>query len=220
MIRKLFRKLRFFSQIRMFMYIHLNYFCKSVIRTDKSRIIPYKGAVIDIDPTAKIYLAGGDIEVGCDKLKGSKEETRIRLRENAVWSTSNGCRLSYGVTLEVLKEAMLETKYFTMNSNSTLICADKITLGQDVMIGRSVVIYDSDFHSILDQEGNTINPPRPVTIGDHVWIGTNSMILKGVELCDNAIIGAGTVLSEGCYKNITVNERKAISVETNRNWKR
>lgn len=194
MIRKILDRLRFYKRIRIFIYLYLNYFCKAVIRIDKSRIIPYKGAVIDIDPTARIYLSGGDVEVGCDRLKGSKEETRVRLRQNAIWSTSKGCRLSYGITLEVLREALLETKFFSMNSNSTLITAEKISLGHDVMIGRNVVIYDSDFHSILDEDGNTVNPPRPVEIGDHVWIGTNAVVIKGSTIGNGSIIAAGTMI--------------------------
>lgn len=186
------------------MYLYLNYFCKAVIRIDKSRIIPYKGAVIDIDPTAKIYLFGGDVEVGCDRLKGSKEETRVRLRQNAIWSTSKGCWLSYGVTLEVLKDALLETKFFSMNSNSTLIAAKRISLGNDVMIARNVVIYDSDFHSILDKEGNTINFSRPVMIGDHVWIGTNVVVTKGSVIGNDSIIAAGTMIHGDVDEHIII----------------
>lgn len=220
MLIKLLRRIKFLTQVRLFSYVYLNYFCKSVTRTDKSRIIPYKGAVIDIDPSAKIYLSKGDIEVGCDKLKGSKAETRVRLRENAVWSSEKGCRLSYGVTLEILKNALLETKFFTMNSNTTLIAAQKISLGNDVMIGRNVVIYDSDFHSILDQDGNILNHSKPVVIGNHVWLGTNTMILKGVDLCEGSIVGGGTVLSEGCYHNTVINERRSVCSEKIRDWKR
>ena len=204
----------------MFTYVYLNWFCKSIIRIDKSKIIPYKGAVIDIDPTAKISLSSGDIEVGCNRLRGSKEETKIRLRQNAIWNSVEGCQLSYGVTLEVLNSALLETYFFTMNSNSTLITAEKVLLGHDVMIGRNVVIYDSDFHTILDQNDSTINPSRPVKIGNHVWIGTNATILKGVELCDDSIVSADTILSKGCYQNLIINERRAISLAEKRNWKR
>ena len=220
MIKKLIRRIKFYSQIRFFKYVYLNWFCKSVIRKDKNRIIPYKSAVIEIDPTAKIFLSGGDIEVGCDKVKGSKEETRVRLRQNAVWSASEGCRLSYGVTLEVLKDALLETMFFTMNSNGTIIAAKQISFGHDVMIGRNVVIYDSDFHSIFDQDSSVVNPPQPVIIGNHVWVGTNATILKGVELFEGSIVGAGTILSEGRYQDLVVNESKSIVLKKDRKWER
>ena len=103
----------------------MNYFCKEIIRVDNSKIIPYKNAVINIEIGAQIYIANGDVEIGCNLLKGSREETRIRLRENAVWGSNGGCKVSYGSTIEILKGALLDSKYFTVNSNSILIAAKK-----------------------------------------------------------------------------------------------
>ena len=57
-----------------------------MIRTDHYKLIPYKNSVIDISKKAKIYIRGGDIEIGCDMIKKSKAETRVRLRENGIWS--------------------------------------------------------------------------------------------------------------------------------------
>lgn len=71
MIRKIVQRLNFYRSIRFFRYIYLNFFCKSVVRTDNSRLIPYKGAVIDIEPGAKLIIGGGDVEIGCDLMNGS-----------------------------------------------------------------------------------------------------------------------------------------------------
>ena len=189
MVRKLLQKLEFYSRIRFFRFVYLNFLCKNIIRTDRSLLIPYKGAVIDLASSAKLILGGGDMEIGCELLKGSKAETRIRLRENAVWSNEGGCLISYGSTGEVLSGGMLDTQFFTMNTNSVLIAAKKISLGRDVMIGRSVVIYDSDHHTIRNATGETVNPDAAVCIGDHVWLATNSSVLKGT------VIGAGSVIA-------------------------
>ena len=215
MIRKMKNLVSLLRNVQVFSYIYLNYFCKSVIRTDKSKIIPYKYAVIEIANGARVFLAGGDIEIGCDRIKGSKAETRIRLREQAVWSSRGGCRLSYGVTLEVLQGALLDSKFFTMNSNSVLISADRITLGHDVMVARNVVIYDSDFHSILDQEGNILNMARSVVIGDHVWLGTNVMILKGAKIGNGSIIGANIVVSDSITEQTISSRDCRIKVRDN-----
>ena len=99
MISKIFQRIKLYRQLRLFQYIYLNHFCKQVIRTDNSRILPYKGCVLDLAPSARIYLGGGDMELGCDRLKGSKAEMRVRLRENALWSSEGGCKVSYGSPL-------------------------------------------------------------------------------------------------------------------------
>ena len=194
MIHKIFHRLGLYRQLRFFQYFYLNHFCKHVVRTDNSRILPYKGCVLDLAPGATIFLGGGDLEVGCDRLKGSKTETRVRLRENAIWSCEGGCRISYGSTIEILHHAILDSQFFTMNSNSTLIAAKKIRLGLDVMIGRGVVIYDSDHHTIRDAQGEVTNPDVPVSIGDHVWLATNTTVLKGSTIGSGSIVAANSVV--------------------------
>lgn len=202
MINKIKNAIFIIQNIQLSSFFYLNYFCKSVIRIDNSKIIPYKHCAIEIASDAKIYIAGGDIEVGCDRINGSKAETRVRLRNKSVWSSQGGCRLSYGGTIEVLENGILNNKFFTMNSNSVLVSAKNITIGQDVMIARNVVIYDSDFHSVLDQDGNVSNESKPVVLGDHVWLGTNVMVLKGSIIGNGSIISANTLVRESVSANM------------------
>ena len=194
MISKIFQRIKLYRQLRLFQYIYLNHFCKQVIRTDNSHILPYKGCVLDLAPSARIYLGGGDLEVGCDRLKGSKAETLVRLRENAIWRSEGGCRISYGSTIEILHHAILDTQFFTMNGGSVMIAAKKIQLGHDVMIGRGVVIYDSDHHTIRNAQGEVTNPDVPVSIGDHVWLATNTTVLKGSTIGSGSIVAANSVV--------------------------
>lgn len=194
MIRKIKQRFNFYRKIRFFQYIYLNYFCKNVIRTDQSRLIPYRGAVLDLEPSAKLYIGGGDVELGCDRLKGSKAETLVRLRNRAVWSSEGGCQISYGATVEVLSGGLLDNRFFTMNSGSVLIAAKNIRLGHDVMIGRGVVIYDSDHHAVRNHRGEVHNPDAPIIIGDHVWLATNVTVLKGTMIGPGSMAAADTTV--------------------------
>ena len=196
-------KLEFVRKINLIQFIYLNRFCRNIVRNGKGKIIPYKNAVIDLAADAKIILKDGDLEVGAEKLKKSKTETYIRLRSGAKWNVRENCTINYGCCIEVLKDALLETDYFTMNTRSVLIAADQITLGHDVMIGRNAVIYDSDFHPIVDAENHILNPSKPVSIGNHVWLGTGSMVLKGVTIGDNAIIAAGEIVRNSVEADTT-----------------
>lgn len=209
MIKKVIQKFEFYRKIRFLRYIQLNFFCKNVIRTDQSLLIPYKGAVIDIEPGAKLILGGGDMEIGCDLLRGSQAETRIRLRKGATWSSEGGCRISYGATVEVLSGGILDSQFFTMNTGSVLIAAKKIALGCDVMIGRNVIVYDSDHHTIRNVDGKTKNPDAPISIGDHVWLATNAMVLKGTIVGSDSVIGSaltahGIIPSDSLWKTENV----------------
>lgn len=194
MILKIFQRIKLYRQLRFFQYLYLNYFCKNIVRTDNSRIFPYRGCILDLASGSKIYLSGSDMEIGCDRLKGSKMKTLIRLRKNAIWSCEGGCRISYSSTIEVLHNAILDSQFFTMNSNSVLIAAKKIQLGQDVMIGRGVVIYDSDHHAIRNSQGTVTNPDAPVFIGNHVWLATNTTVLKGSTIGSGSIAAANATV--------------------------
>ena len=204
------KKTELIKKVDLFQYIFLNYFCKNVIRKGKGKIIPYKHSVFSFEPGSKIILRDDSLETNDEQLPGSKTETLIRLRKNAVWEINGPCMLNYGCTIEILEKGRINSQYFTMNSNSTIVCAKQISIGNDVMIGRDVVIYDSDFHDIRDKNMNCINPSEGVIVGDHVWIGTNSIILKNTEIGDNCIISAGSALKGKVENNTTFYEHKKL----------
>lgn len=85
-------------------------------------------------------------------------------------------------------------------SGATISCAKSIYIGEDVGIGANVNIYDHDFHPInpyLRKYANYTNiGSAPIVIEDHVWIGANSIILKGVRIGRGAVIAAGSVVTK------------------------
>lgn len=220
-MKKIKNKIRFFKKIDIIRYIKLNFCSSQIVRQGKGKVIPYKGAIIDLDKTAKIYIEEGDVEIGTDKLKGAKTETYIRLQKNAIWRAKKGCKISYGSTIEVLESGQLNTGYFTMNSWSTLIIKKQVNLGQDVMIARRVIVFDSDFHSIVDAKGKEINYSKEVTIGNHVWIGANSVILKGVRIGENSIVAANSLITKEIANNTLVGEKaECIILKEQIDWRR
>lgn len=90
-------------------------------------------------------------------------------------------------------------------SNAAFYCNSKIIIEDNVMIGGSCKIWDSDFHP-LDPEIRKINPreqfiTRPIHIKESAFIGGCSIILKGVTIGRNSIIGAGSVVSRDVPDN-------------------
>lgn len=74
-----------------------------------------------------------------------------------------------------------------------------ITIGNGVLIGHNVVIATLNHHP--HPEKRTSMFPKPVVIGNNVWIGANATILPGVTVNDGAIIGAGSVVTKDIPKN-------------------
>jgi acetyltransferase-like isoleucine patch superfamily enzyme len=87
-------------------------------------------------------------------------------------------------------------------SSSTIFCNRKIMIGNHVKIGGNVCIYDTDFHSLDHHsrrcriEDVKATTSRQVQIGNDVFIGAHSTILKGVTIGDRAIIGACSVVTK------------------------
>ena len=91
-------------------------------------------------------------------------------------------------------------------SNTTLVSKMEIKIGDGVMIGNGVTIYDTDFHSIQYSDRISKNDPsiisKKVEIKEGAFIGAGSIILKGVTIGRYSIVGAGSVVT----KNIPDNE--------------
>ena len=82
-------------------------------------------------------------------------------------------------------------------NNNTVICAHKlITIGDNCQIGDQVRIYDCDLHEVDPQRRcHDIGPIKPVKIGNNVWLGSRVMVLKGVTIGDNSVVGAMSVVT-------------------------
>ena len=80
-------------------------------------------------------------------------------------------------------------------SGATIYSWDRIEIGDDTRIGANVKIVDTDFHPIDPAErlkgNNDAAKTRPIKIGKNVFIGMNSLILKGTVLGDNCVVGGG-----------------------------
>ena len=210
-------KLRFLGSIDLFKYIYFNKFCRNIKGIHK--IIPYKGTRISIAKSAEIIL-NADLILNDCRIKGSKEECLILLRDNAKWTVDGTVQLYYGTTIQIHKNAELSMGEAHMNVGTTIICANKMTLGQVVNTGRGVFIFDSDHHPIYDGNGSRINESKPVIIGDNVWIGLKSTILKGAFIESGTVIGAHSLVSGNIPGNCLVATVPARPVMKNIHWER
>jgi acetyltransferase-like isoleucine patch superfamily enzyme len=82
-------------------------------------------------------------------------------------------------------------------SGGSIVASKKIEIGDGTLIGVNTTIIDTDFHPIKSKNRRYDKKnikSKPVKIGKNVFIGMNCVILKGVEISDNSVIPAGSVL--------------------------
>lgn len=82
---------------------------------------------------------------------------------------------------------------FTMSGNSVIRCYNQIEFGKESLVADGCLIQDGDNHSIF-RGGMYVNPSKPIKIGNKVWIGARCIILKGVNISDGVVVGAGSTV--------------------------
>jgi len=100
--------------------------------------------------------------------------------------------------------------------NGVSICARKsVSIGDDCIFAGGVQIIDSNSHKICASPRTYVkDAPVPVTIGNNVWVGLNAIILKGSQIGDNCVIGAGSVVKGIFPPNSVVSGNPAKVVKT------
>jgi maltose O-acetyltransferase len=76
------------------------------------------------------------------------------------------------------------------------IALTAIIVGADCRIGPHTLIYDADFHGLAPDRRNEAGKTAAVLLEDNVWIGSRSLILKGVSIGRDAVIAAGSVVTK------------------------
>jgi len=95
---------------------------------------------------------------------------------------------------------------FNINRYSRIICYDKITIGNNVVVAQFVSVLDHD-HRWVKKSGNLLfegYSSDPVSIGNNVWIADKVTILKGANIGNNVIIGANSVVKGKFRDNVLI----------------
>ena len=85
--------------------------------------------------------------------------------------------------------------HFVGNFNLTILDEAPVTIGDHVFIGQNVGIYTVNHALLPDQRNTGIMRSLPIAIGNNVWIGGHTVVMQGVTIGDNTVIGAGSVVT-------------------------
>jgi acetyltransferase-like isoleucine patch superfamily enzyme len=96
--------------------------------------------------------------------------------------------------------------------------SNNIKIGENCLFADYIEIWASDTHSIFDENGKVINREKPIEIGDHVWIGSHVIILKGVHIHDGSVIGMGSLVTKDVPSNVISAGRPNIVIKEKVNW--
>jgi len=89
-----------------------------------------------------------------------------------------------------------------MSPGSRISASDEVVLGDGVMLANGAYVTDCDWHTIYDRMVR--DEPMPVHIGDNVWLGDGSAVLKGVTIGENSVVAARAVVTRDVPANVVV----------------
>lgn len=192
----------------------------SIIKTIKMRakglnINCHRYVRISLNKTAKIKCKG-KLAIGIKENHKSKQETRLSMGKASEFKINGNFAVGFGTDIRIFDNAKLELGSGYFNGFVQIVCDENIKIGNNVAIARDVIIRDTDAHEILDGKHKKT---KPVIIGNHVWIGTRAIIMKGVTIGDGSIVAAGAIVTKDVPANSIVAGVPAKIIKENIKWK-
>jgi acetyltransferase-like isoleucine patch superfamily enzyme len=129
----------------------------------------------------------------------------LQLRSSA---RSNPLGPNHPVVLATWRQgACLDVGTHFAMTGGVLCAAERITIGNHVIVGANTTIVDTDFHP-LESRGRKVNAAAgrsaAVVIEDDVFVGMNCLVLKGVTIGRGSVIGAGSVVTRDVPPGVIV----------------
>lgn len=137
----------------------------------------------------RVFL-GSNVKISHSNIRLKGNNIELHIEENV---ELNGCVVS------LFSGCSMVIKANTTMGNGEITVAEETSLniGDDCMFAHGYEIRTSDMHPIYDlKTGQRLNFGASISIGNHVWLGRDVVILKGASISDNVVIGINSVVSK------------------------
>ncbi len=161
----------------------------------KSLILVYKKTGFRYNKNSKIIMRNdAKLEMGKVWGREPKNISDVSIGSNSILEITGYVTAFHGTTLSVQGGGHLTLGNCLINNKCSIMCHKEISIGNGTDIAAGVLVQDYDGHVLLPNSRET--SVAPIHIGDNVWIGANSIILKGVTIGNGAVIAAGSIVTK------------------------
>lgn len=185
-----------------------------IIISYRVKIIELHKGTIRINGNAKRFM----IKIGFGGSEGIIERKgSLCLEKGSVLNLSNNVVLSAGISIRNSGVISIGNNFFC-NRNCTIWANDQIFIGEDALFGWNITLRDCDGHFILSNK-KVKQSQKPIIIGKHSWICSETHMLKGAEVGDNCVVGyRSLVTGEILGDNLLIVGQPAKAIQENINW--
>jgi len=173
-----------------------------------THIVMQNSKIIVEDGTAKIgYLTGW----------GLKENCRIRMTDSTLHIIGD-VSLRPGFSIWAVGASIVIRNGTVINQQTMIVAHSRVEIGEHCHIARNVTIMDNDMHKHATGAEKPVLKCKEVLIKDHVWIGMNALILKGVTIGEGAIVAAGSIVTKDVRDRTLVGGVPARAIQEDVVW--
>lgn len=184
----------------------------------KNNIISNKGVMLNVkydivgDNNVVEVMQGAVLSDMMIYMRGNNHTFKVgafsSFNGGVVWFEDNNCEIEIGDKTDIASAHLAVTE-----PNR------KIIIGKDCMFSSLIECRTGDSHSIIEKgTKKRINYAEDIVVGNHVWIGKHSIILKGVTIGDNSIIGTSSLVTKNVPNNCVAVGVPAKVVKENVDW--
>lgn len=116
---------------------------------------------------------------------------RISIKPDATVTIGEACFIDKGARIVVSSSLVLGDNVY-IGKNSTIVAMAPVTIGRGTLVGENVSIHSED-HGPPGKRLEYVT--GPIQIGEHTWLGSGVVVLKGVTIGDRTTIGANSVVT-------------------------
>lgn len=145
-------------------------------------------------------LQAKDLCYEYNNIKPSNIEERQNVIKKLIRKFEEGFRIEqpfwcdYGYNIEIGKN-------FYSNHNLVILDAAKVKFGDNVFIAPNCGFYTAGHPLDVERRNKGLEYAKPIEVGNNVWIGGNVVVLPGVKIGDNCVIGAGSIVNKDIPSN-------------------
>lgn len=199
---------------RLVRFLRIKHFTRKGIRV-------YKPCMYFVHPKANVKIGNYlnfNRQWDKERILRNKMAGSLYVSENATLEVG-AVDVFSGSRITVNPGAILKLGNMKMNQGVVIECFRSITIGNDVGIAEGVSIRDSDSHPIIINDCPiSQDVSAPIVIEDHVWIGMNAIVLRGVTIGEGSIVAAGSVVSRNVPPHSLVSGVPAKVIANNVSW--
>ena len=212
-------------QINIFKTLYFNFKYLPFSQARKLPVIIYKGVLFN-KAKGKVEICASHFKPGLIQIgKRMLGNTDVRY-SRTIWELSGNIifkgRTTIGqgskITVGEKGTLSLGCEFVITGGGTAIICNKNISFGDNCLLSWDILIMDTDYHKILNENNEIINEDKPIRIGNHVWIGCRNTILKGVTIDDNNVIGANSTITKSFKSSGCVIGNNAQILKSNIGW--